>query len=209
MSLTTPLKVRELQRALYAKAKAEPAYRFYALYDKIYRKDVLLWAWSCCRANGGSAGVDGQSFEGIEHKGAEAWLEELAQELRTKGYRPQAVRRVMIPKPDGRQRPLGIPTIKDRVVQMAAVIVLEAIFEADLTEEQYAYRPQRSAHGAVREVHGLLNRGYSEVVDADLSSYFGTIPHINRTKVPVPDQLKSLLFFLKRRLRFRTFRAES
>ena len=177
MSLTTPLKVRELQRALYAKAKAEPAYRFYALYDKIYRKDVLLWAWSCCRANGGSAGVDGQSFEGIEHKGAEAWLEELAQELRTKGYRPQAVRRVMIPKPDGRQRPLGIPTIKDRVVQMAAVIVLEAIFEADLTEEQYAYRPQRSAHGAVREVHGLLNRGYSEVVDADLSSYFDTIPH--------------------------------
>ena len=125
MSLTTPPKVRELQRALYAKAKANPAYRFYALYDKIYRKDVLMWAWSCCRANGGSAGVDGQSFAGIEHKGVEGWLDELAQELRTKTYRPQAVRRVMIPKPDGKQRPLGIPTIKDRVAQMAAVIVLE------------------------------------------------------------------------------------
>jgi group II intron reverse transcriptase/maturase len=162
---------------LYAKAKANPAYRFYALYDKIYREDVLLWAWSCCRANGGSCGVDGQSFAGIEAKGVEEWLDQLAKELKEKSYRPQAVRRVLIPKPDGKQRPLGIPTIKDRVVQMAAVIVLEAVFEADLTEEQYAYRPQRSAHDAVREVHGLLNRGYTEVVDADLSSYFDTIPH--------------------------------
>ena len=177
MSLTTPPKVRQLQRALYAKAKANPTYRFYALYDKIYRKDVLLWAWSCCRANGGSAGVDGQSFAGIEAKGVEAWLDQLAKELKEKTYRPQAVRRVTIPKPDGKQRPLGIPTIKDRVAQMAAVIVLEAIFEADLTEEQYAYRPQRSAHDAVNEVHALLNRGYREVVDADLSSYFDTIPH--------------------------------
>jgi RNA-directed DNA polymerase len=177
VSLRTPPKVRELQRALYAKAKANSAYRFYALYDKIYRKDVLLWAWSCCRANGGSAGIEEQSFAGIEQKGVEGWLEELAQELRTKTYRPQAVRRVMIPKSDGKQRPLGIPTIKDRVAQMAAVIVLEAILEADLTEEQYAYRPQRSAQDAVREVHSLLNRGYSEVVDADLSSYFDTIPH--------------------------------
>jgi len=124
---------------LYAKAKAEPDYRFYALYDKIYRKDVLLWAWSCSRANGGSCGVDGQSFQGIEAKGVEGWLEELATELKERTYRPQAVRRVQIPKPDGKQRPLGIPTIKDRVAQMAAVIVLEAIFEADLIEEQYAY----------------------------------------------------------------------
>jgi RNA-directed DNA polymerase len=177
VSLTTPRSVRKLQRALYAKAKANPAYRFYALYDKIYRKDVLLWAWSCCRANGGSSGVDGQSFTGIEAKGVEAWLEGLAKELKEKSYRAQAVRRVLIPKPDGKQRPLGIPTIKDRVAQMAAVIVLEAIFEADLTEEQYAYRPQRSAHEAVREVHELLNRGYVDVVDADLSSYFDTIPH--------------------------------
>jgi RNA-directed DNA polymerase len=177
VSLTTPPKVRQLQRALYAKAKANPAYRFYALYDKIYRKDVLLWAWSCCRANGGSAGVDGQSFAGIEAKGVERWLDQLAKELNEKTYRPQAVRRVMIPKGDGKQRPLGVPTIKDRVAQMATVIVLEAIFEADLTEEQYAYRPQRSAHDAINEVHRLLNQGYREVVDADLSNYFDTIPH--------------------------------
>ena len=177
MSLPTPESVRKLQRALYAKAKANPACGFYALYDKIYRKDVLAWAWGCCRANGGSAGVDGQSFAGIEAKGVEAWLEELAQELRTKTYRPQAVRRVYIPKADGKLRPLGIPTIKDRVAQMAAVIVLTAIFEADLMEEQYAYRPKRSAQDAVRAVHGLLNRGYTEVVDADLSGYFDTIPH--------------------------------
>ena len=149
MSLTTPTKVRQLQRALYAKAKAQPTYRFYALYDKIYRKDVLLWAWSCCRANGGSCGVDRQSFAGIESKGVEAWLDQLAKELKEKTYRPQAVRRMMIPKPDGKQRPLGIPTIKDRVAQMAAVIVLEAIFEADLMDEQYAYRPKRSAHEAI------------------------------------------------------------
>ena len=177
MSLTTPPKVRQLQRALYAKAKAKPTYRFYALYDKIYRKDVLMWAWSCCRANGGSAGVDGQSFAGIEAKGVEAWLDQLAKELKERTYRPQAIRRVLIPKPDGKQRPLGIPTIKDRVAQRVVVIVLEAIFEADLTEEQYAYRPQRSAHDAINEVHGLLNRGYREVVDADLSSYFDTIAH--------------------------------
>ena len=177
MSLTTPPSVRELQVALYVKAKAKPAYRFYALYDKIYRQDVLMWAWGCCRANGGSAGVDGESFAKIEARGVEGWLEELAQELRTKTYRPQAVRRVNIPKGDGKSRPLGIPTIKDRVAQMAAVIVLEAIFEADLMEEQYAYRPKRSGLEAVREVHQLLNRGYKEVVDADLSSYFDTIPH--------------------------------
>ena len=124
-----------------------------------------------------SAGVDGQSFEQIEAWGLEGWLGELAEEIRKKTYRPQAVRRVWIPKPDGKQRPLGIPTIKDRIVQMAAVIILEPIFEADLAEEQYGYRPGRSAHGAVREIHGLLNRGYREVVDCDLSGYFDSIPH--------------------------------
>ena len=121
--------------------------------------------------------MDGESFEQIEAWGLEGWLGELAEEIRKKTYRPQAVRRVWIPKPDGKQRPLGIPTIRDRVVQMAAVIVLEPIFEADLAEEQYGYRPGRSAHGAVREIHGLLNRGYREVVDCDLSGYFDSIPH--------------------------------
>jgi RNA-directed DNA polymerase len=176
VNLGTPQSVRKLQRALYAKAKANPAYRFYTLYDKIYRNDVLKEARSRCRANDGSAGVDGQSFEDIESKGVERWLEQLAQELRTKTYRPQAVRRVYIPKADGKKRPLGIPTIKDRVAQIAAAIALEAIFEADLTDEQYAYRPKRSAHDAVRKVHELLNRGYTDVVEADLKGYFDTIP---------------------------------
>jgi len=177
VSLRTPERVWKLQGALHAKAKGEPSYRFYSLYDKIHRKEVLSYAWNCCRANGGGAGVDGQSFEQIEARGLERWLGELAEEIRKKTYRPQAVRRVWIPKPDGKQRPLGIPTIRDRVVQMAAVIVLEPIFEADLAEEQYGYRPGRSAHGAVREIHGLLNRGYREVVDCELSGYFDSIPH--------------------------------
>ena len=132
MSLTTPSSVRELQVALYVKAKANPTYRFYALYDKIYRPDVLWWAWGCCRANGGSAGVDRESFAKIEARGVEGWLEELAQELRTKTYRPQAVRRVNIPKGDGKTRPLGIPTIKDRVAQMAAVIVFRRTLFAEV-----------------------------------------------------------------------------
>lgn len=177
MSLRTPKSVWNFQQSLQAKAKANPKLRFYSLYDKIYRRDVLEFAYRRCRANGGSAGVDDQTFETIELAGLETWLDELTEELKSKTYKPQAVRRVYIPKADGKQRPLGIPTIKDRTVQMAAVIVLEPIFEADLPEEQYAYRANRSAHDAIRAVHGLVNQGHRSVVDADLSGYFDTIPH--------------------------------
>ena len=177
MSLTPPPKVGKLQAALHAKAKRAPSYRFYSLYDKIYREEVLRWAWERCRKNGGSPGVDGQSFEQIERAGVAEWLGALGQELREKSYRAAAVRRVMIPKGDGKTRPLGIPTIRDRVAQMAVVIVLEPIFEADFPDEQYGYRPGRSAHDAIRAIHGKLNQGYTEVVDADLSGYFDTIPH--------------------------------
>ncbi len=177
MSLSTPTTVQKLQAALHAKAKGLPNYRFYVLFDKVYRMDVLAHAYGLCKANGGAPGVDGQTFEQIETEGREVWLGELAEQLRNKRYRPQAVRRVHIPKPDGGQRPLGIPTVKDRVVQMAAVLVLEPIFEADLQPEQYAYRPGRSALDAVRRVHALLNTGHREVVDADLSGYFDSIPH--------------------------------
>jgi len=182
MSLTTPEKVRKLQRTLNAKAKGSPTYRFYALYDKIYREDVLLFAYRICQANGGAAGVDGVTFAEIETYGRDRWLGELAEELRNKQYRADAIRRVYILKPDGKQRPLGIPTIKDRVVQTAAVLVLEPIFEADLQPEQYAYRPERSAHDAIKAVHSLVNTGHTEVIDADLSSYFDTIPHAKLMK---------------------------
>jgi len=182
MSLPTRLTVQKLQAALHAKAKQAPSYRFYALYDKVYRADVLSEAYERCRSNGGAAGVDGQTFEDIEAYGVERWLGELAQALREKRYRPQAVRRVYIPKPDGKQRPLGIPTVRDRVVQMAAVLVLEPIFEADLPPEQYAYRANRSALDAVGKVHSLVNTGHAEVVDADLSGYFDSIPHAELMK---------------------------
>jgi group II intron reverse transcriptase/maturase len=177
MSLTTPASVQKLQTALHDKAKESPNFRFYALYDKVYRKDVLAFAYDCCRANGGAAGVDGQTFEDIEAYGRERWLDELAQELKRRTYRPLPVRRVYIPKPDGKQRPLGVPAIRDRAAEMAAVLVLEPIFEADLPPEQYAYRQDRSALDAVRHVHKLINTGHEEIVDADLSSYFDTLPH--------------------------------
>ncbi len=132
MSLVTPASVQKLQTALHAKAKESPSFRFYALYDKVYRKDVLTHAYECCRANGGAAGGDGQRFEDIEAYGVERWLGELAQELKSRTYQPLPVRRVYIPKPDGKQRPLGVPAIRDRTAEMAAVLVLEPIFEADL-----------------------------------------------------------------------------
>jgi group II intron reverse transcriptase/maturase len=166
-----------LQAALHVKAKGSPDYRFHALYDKVYRKDILAFAYECCRANNGAAGVDGQSFEDIESHGLEQWLGELTQGLKDRTYLPAAVRRVPIPKPDGKTRPLGIPTVRDRVTQTAAVLVLGAIFEADLQPEQYAYRPNRSALDAVRHVHKLLTSGHGQVIDADLSGYFDSIPH--------------------------------
>jgi RNA-directed DNA polymerase len=177
MNLATPLSVQKLQKTLHDKAKGSPSFRFYALYDKVYRRDVLAHAYQCCRANGGAAGVDGQSFEDIEEYGVERWLDELAEELKSRTYRPLPVRRVYIPKPDGKQRPLGVPTIRDRTVETAAVLVLEPIFEADLQPEQYAYRRDRSALDAVKHVHKLINTGHGEIVDADLSGYFDSIPH--------------------------------
>ena len=177
MSLAPPETVRKLQETLHAKAKGAPGYRFYALYDKVYRRDVLAFAFDRCRSNDGAAGIDGQTFADIEAYGVERWLDELADDLRRKTYQPQPVRRVSIPKPDGKQRPLGIGTIRDRVTQMAAVLVLGPIFETDLQPEQHAYRAERSALDAVRQVHGLLSTGHTDVVDADLSGYFDSIPH--------------------------------
>lgn len=177
-SLQTPEKIRILQRKLYLKAKAEPDYRFYLLYDKIYREDVLRHGYDLMRANDGAPGVDGVSFAMIEAEGREEWLSCLRKELQEKTYRPAPVRRVMIPKPGGKgERPLGIPTIRDRTAQAAAKLVLEPIFEADLDPSAYGYRPKRSGLDAVKEVHTLVCRGYTDVVDADLSKYFDSIPH--------------------------------
>jgi RNA-directed DNA polymerase len=177
MSLVTPEKIRTLQRKLYVKAKAEPAFRFYMLYDKIYREDILAHSYRLARANAGAPGVDGVSFAQIEEEGLEAWLVSLAEDLISKTYRPDPVRRVLIPKPDGGERPLGIPTIRDRVVQTAAKLVLEPIFEADFEDNTYGYRPQRGAVDAVKKVHQHICQGYTDVVDADLSGYFDSIPH--------------------------------
>jgi RNA-directed DNA polymerase len=177
MSLATPESIRRLQRKLYFKAKAEPAFRFYLLYDKIHRADILHHAYALARANGGAPGVDEVTFTMIEAAGREEWLSGIQKDLIETTYEPMPVRRVMIPKPGGGERPLGIPTIRDRVVQTAAKLVLEPIFEADFDPAAYGYRPGRSAAQAIGEVHALLCRGHTDVVDADLSKYFDTIPH--------------------------------
>jgi len=177
VSLQTPDDIRRLQRTLYVKAKNEPAYRFYLLYDKVYREDILLHAYRVSRAARGAPGVDGVRFEDIDAAGVEEWLAGLRRALQEQTYRPDPVRRVLIPKPDGGERPLGIPTIRDRVVQTAVKLILEPIFEADFDDSAYGYRPKRSAQDAVRVVHEALCDGYTDVVDADLSKYFDTIPH--------------------------------
>jgi group II intron reverse transcriptase/maturase len=176
-NLATPKSVQKLQTVLHAKAKAEPGFRFYALYDKISRDDILAHAYAQCRSNKGAPGVDGQEFADVEAYGVERWLGELALALREETYRPDPIRRVFIPKANGKLRPLGISTLRDRVCMSAALLVLEPIFEADLPPEQHAYRPGRNAQQAVVEVEETLFRGHSEVVDADLADYFGSIPH--------------------------------
>ena len=177
-NLATPLSVQKLRAALHAKAKENPGFRFYALYDKLYRADVLQYAYVLARANEGAPGVDGMRFEDIEAYGLERWLGELAQDLRSEKYEPEAIRRVCIPKPNSHKlRPLGIATIRDRVAMTAAALVLSPVFEADLPTEQYGYREGRSALDAVQQVHSLLNRGHTQVVDADLSEYYEMIPH--------------------------------
>jgi RNA-directed DNA polymerase len=183
VSLATPPKLRRFREALYTKAKQEPAYRFYLLYDKVYRADILAHAYALSKQRGGAPGVDGVTFDDIEAAGRERWLAAVQEALRTETYRPQPVRRVLIPKPGGTgERPLGIPVILDRVVQTAALLILEPIFEAELEPTAYGYRPGRTALGAVQEVHGALCAGHTEVIDADVSNYFDTVPHADLLK---------------------------
>jgi RNA-directed DNA polymerase len=174
-----PVKLTTLRQKLYRKAKLEPKFRFYVLYDRIYRRDVLSSAYQIARANKGAAGVDGVTFDDIERSpgGIEGFVDEIQESLRAKTYRPMAVRRVWIPKPDGRKRPLGIPTIRDRVVQTAVLLIIEPIFEADFMDCSYGFRPRRSAHDALAEVRKHLKKGLSAAYDADLRGYFDSIPH--------------------------------
>lgn len=181
-NLSTPVSVQKLQAALHTKAKSEARYRFYALYDKIHREDILAHAYAQCRSNKGAPGVDGQDFAEVEAYGVQRWLGELAQALREESYRPVPIRRVFIPKANGKLRPLGISTLRDRVCMTAAMLVLEPIFEADLPSEQYAYRQGRNAQQAAVEVEERLHRGQTDVVDADLADYFGSIPHTELMK---------------------------
>jgi len=174
--LITPIKIRQLQRKLYRKAKLESDFRFYALYDKVYRVDVLTHAYNLVKHNSGSSGIDGVTYDDIEEYGLEQYIQELALELKEKRYQPNAVNRVYIPKSNGDKRPLGIPTLKDRIVQMATKIVIEPIFEADFEDNSYGFRPKRNAHQAMDEIAKNLVYGHTTVIDADISKYFDTIP---------------------------------
>lgn len=199
MRLVTPDKIRTLQRKLYLKAKREPAYRFYSIYDKIYRRDILLFAYKLVRANGGTPGIDGINFDEIERdKGISGFLAKLGQELQEKSYKADPVRRVMIPKANGKQRPLGIPTIRDRVVQMATKLVIEPIFEADFIDHSFGFRPKRGQHDALNSIRQAMATGHTNVVDADLSKYFDTIPHAKLLKI-VAERIcdQSILHLLK------------
>ena len=177
--IVTPNKVRQLQITLYRKAKTEPKYRFWSLYGELCRRDALEAALTAQRRNGGQAGVDGESLASINASPAarQQWLDRLQTELKTKTYRPSPVRRVMIPKSSGGERPLGIPTVKDRVVETALCLMLMPIFEADFHPRSYGFRPKRRAHQAIAEIQKAVQQGYVEIIDADLSKYFDTIPH--------------------------------
>ena len=195
-------RARVLQRRLYSSAKADPMRRYGNLYDKVCRADVLWEAWRRVSRNGGSAGVDGVSIEWIREYGVAKYLKELGTLLRAKRYRPDRIKRVYIPKPDGRQRPLGIPTVTDRVVQMAVKIVIEPLFEADFADCSYGFRPRRSAHQAIGKIDECLRRGFRYVVDVDLKSYFDTIPHdrlMERVERRVQDRqvLRLIRWWLK------------
>lgn len=174
---STPTKIRDLQRKLYRVSKQNEDYRFYSLYDKVYRMDILREAYKRCKANRGAPGVDGATFQDIERSGLEAFLADIADTLHTRNYAPMPIRRVMIPKPDGRQRPLGIASIRDRVVQAACKIVMEPIFEPYLYESSFGYRPRKRAQDAIRVIEKGIKAGYVHVYDADLSGYFDSIPH--------------------------------
>jgi RNA-directed DNA polymerase len=181
--LTSKNKIQEFQRKLYEKAKADKKYRFYSLYDKTYRKDILEEAYRRAKANGGTSGIDGETFTAIEAKGLTEYLAVLQEELKQEQYKPKPVKRVYIPKANGKQRPLGIPTVRDRIVQTAFLIVLEPIFEADFKESSYGFRPERSAHGAIREIAKYLNWGCEEIYDVDVEKYFDTVEHYKLLKL--------------------------
>jgi len=181
--LTSKNKIQEFQRKLYEKAKADKKYRFYSLYDKTYRMDILEEAYRRAKANGGASGVDGETFSVIEAKGETEYLAVLQEELKQEQYEPKPVKRVYIPKANGKQRPLGIPTVRDRIVQTAFLIVLEPIFEADFMESSYGFRPKKSAHGAIREIAKYLNWGCEEIYDVDVEKYFDTVEHSKLLKL--------------------------